>query len=57
MPILARCDDAGILRIGAGPEMGPFTLPGGNYHVYDVPLYWANLRADFVRRARAWQPR
>jgi hypothetical protein len=53
----ARCDDAGILRIGAGPEMGPFTLPGGNYHVYDVPLYWANLRADFVRRARAWQPR
>lgn len=53
----ARCDAQGILRIGAGPEMGPFVLPEGNYHVYDVPLYWANLRADFVRRAKAWRPR
>lgn len=53
----ARCDEQGILRIGSGPAMGPFTLPGGNYHVYDVPLYWSNLRADFVRRAKAWQAR
>lgn len=53
----ARCDGQGILRIGAGPEMGPFVLPEGNYHVYDVPLFWANLRADFVRRAEAWRPR
>ena len=53
----ARCDAQGILRIGPGPEMGPFVLPEGNYHVYDVPLYWANLRADFVRRAKAWRPR
>lgn len=53
----ARCDSQGILRIGAGPEMGPFVLPEGNYHVYDVPLFWANLRADFVRRAKAWQAR
>jgi hypothetical protein len=53
----ARCDAQGILRIGSGPEMGPFVLPEGNYHVYDVPLYWANLRADFVRRAKAWRPR
>lgn len=37
--------------------MGPFVLPEGNYHVYDVPLFWANLRADFVRRAEAWRPR
>lgn len=53
----ARCDGQGILRIGQGPEMGPFALPEGNYHVYDVPLFWANLRADFVRRAAAWRPR
>lgn len=53
----ARCDDKGILRIGSGPEMGPFVLPEGNYHVYDVPLYWTNLRADFARRAAAWQKR
>lgn len=53
----ARCDEQGILRIGAGPEMGPFVLPEGNYHVYDVPLFWSNLRADFVRRAAAWRRR
>lgn len=53
----ARCDAQGILRIGGGPDMGPFVLPQGNYHVYDVPMYWANLRADFVRRAKAWQAR
>jgi hypothetical protein len=53
----ARCDAQGILRIGAGPEMGPFVLPEGNYHLYDVPLFWANLRADFIRRAKAWQSR
>lgn len=53
----ARCDAQGILRIGAGPEMGPFVLPEGNYHVYDVPLFWANLRADFIRRTAAWQTR
>jgi hypothetical protein len=53
----ARCDAQGILRIGSGPDMGPFVLPEGNYHVYDVPLYWTNLRADFLRRAKAWQAR
>ena len=53
----ARCDDQGILRIGSGPDMGPYVLPDGNYHVYDVPLFWSNLRADFIRRAKAWQPR
>lgn len=53
----ARCDDQGILRIGSGPEMGPYVLPDGNYHVYDVPLFWSNLRADFIRRAKAWRPR
>lgn len=51
----ARCSADGILRIGAEPEMGPFVLPEGNYHVYDVPLYWANLRADLIRRTAAWR--
>lgn len=52
----ARCAEDGTLRIGTGPDMGPFVLPGGNYHVYDYPLYWANLRADFLRRVTAWKP-
>lgn len=50
----ARCDSRGLLLIGDPPEMGPFVLPGNNYHVYDIPLFWANLRADVARRMDAW---
>jgi len=53
----AACAEDGTLRIGEGPDMGPFVLPGGNYHVYDYALYWTNLREDFARRATAWQTR
>ncbi|MFM5883898.1 MAG: DUF3089 domain-containing protein [Novosphingobium sp.] len=52
----AACADDGTLRIGKGPDMGPYVLPGGNYHVYDYLLFWTNLRADFRRRASAWKP-
>ncbi|WP_136161512.1 DUF3089 domain-containing protein [Sphingomonas flavalba] len=46
----ARCDGRGILLIGEPPELGPYTLPGNNYHVFDYPLFWANVRADIARR-------
>lgn len=49
------CAPDGTLRIGAGPDMGPFVLPGGNYHVYDYALYWQALRQDFARRVAAWR--
>ncbi len=52
----ARCGDDGFLYIGDPPKLGPYVLPGNNYHVYDVPLFWANLRADLLRRVRAGQP-
>jgi hypothetical protein len=51
----ARCED-GLLLIGASPQMGPYVLPGNNYHVYDIPLFWANLRADVKARVQAWKP-
>ena len=51
----AACNADGTLRIGPGPDMGPFVLPGGNYHVYDYALFWLNLRRDFGLRAAAWQ--
>lgn len=52
----ARCDaTTGILLIGDPPELGPFVMPGNNYHVYDIPLFWANVRADVARRAQAWE--
>lgn len=52
----ARCDKRGLLLIGPPPEMGSYVLPGNNYHVYDIPLFWANTRADVTRRAGAWKP-
>ena len=52
----ARCDKDGLLKIGTPPEMGPYVLPGNNYHVYDIPLFWANLRADAAARVAAWKP-
>ena len=50
----AACAADGSLRIGAGPQIGPLVLPGGNYHVYDYALYWLPLRQDFARRVAAW---
>lgn len=52
----ARCAPSGILLIGPPPEMGSYVLPGNNYHVYDLPLFWANTKADVIRRAEAWKP-
>lgn len=52
----ARCDTStGLLMIGDPPDLGPFVLPGNNYHVYDIPLFWANLRADVGRRTATWE--
>jgi len=51
----ARCRDDGLLMIGNPPELGPYVLPGNNYHVYDIPLFWKNLQRDVVQRVGAWQ--
>ena len=50
----ARCDERGLLLIGDPPEMGNYVLPGNNYHVYDIPLFWKNTQQDVVRRVSAW---
>ncbi|MEP3049968.1 MAG: DUF3089 domain-containing protein [Erythrobacter sp.] len=50
----ARCDERGLLLIGDPPEMGPYALPGNNYHVYDISLFYGNTRSDVIQRARAW---
>lgn len=54
----ASCGPRGFLLIGdneALPEMGPYALPGNNYHVYDYALFWANLRADAERRLTTFE--
>ena len=50
----ARCAN-GFLLIGPGPDVGPYVLPGNNYHVYDYSLFWANVRADAARRLAAFR--
>lgn len=54
--IPARCDRNGILLIGDPPALGPAVLPGNNYHVYDIPLFWKNLQADVAYRVKLWTP-
>jgi hypothetical protein len=50
----ARCAGRGFLLIGEGPEVGPYVLPGNNYHVFDYSLFWGNVRADAERRLAAF---
>ena len=50
----ARCNSKGILLIGMPPDMGPAVLPGNNYHVYDIPLFWRNLQLDVAHRVSVW---
>lgn len=53
----ARCDGRGYLMIDQPLSLGTLVLPGNNYHVYDYPMFWANVRADALRRLAAWQIR
>lgn len=53
----ANCGANGVLTLGGEPAMGPVVMPGNNYHVYDIPLFWVNLRDDFARRVSAWNQR
>jgi hypothetical protein len=54
----ARCDVRGFLLIGEdGPELGPYVLPGNNYHVYDYALFWRNIRDDAAARLQGFDGR
>ena len=50
----ARCGNGLLLLDGEIPKLGPFVLPGNNYHVYDYALFWGAIRADARRRIDAW---
>lgn len=53
----ARCTDGLLLLDGEIPALGPYVLPGNNYHVYDYALFWGAIREDAGRRVAAWQVR
>ena len=50
----ARCDKGLLIVDGTIPPLGPFVLPGNNYHVYDYALFWGAIRQDAERRLAAW---
>jgi hypothetical protein len=50
----ARCDKGLLVLNGQSPPLGPFVLPGNNYHVYDYALFWQAIRRDAERRIKAW---
>ena len=52
--VSARCMGGFLLIGGAVPAMGPYVLPGNNYHVYDYALFWGSIRADVARRLTAF---
>jgi hypothetical protein len=51
----AHCDDGLLILDGDIPAMGPFVLPGNNYHVYDYALFWGAIRRDAERRLASWR--
>ena len=51
----AHCSNGLLIADGALPSMGPYVLPGNNYHVYDYALYWGAIRRDAARRLASWQ--
>lgn len=52
----AHCEKGLLLVDGQIAPLGPYVLPGNNYHVYDFALFWGAIRADAQRRLAAWQP-
>ena len=50
----ARCDHGLLIADGQIPPLGPYVLPGNNYHVYDYALFWSAIRKDAERRLAAW---
>lgn len=51
----ARCDRGLLIATGSLPPLGPFVLPGNNYHVFDYALFWGAIRRDANRRLASWR--
>lgn len=51
----AECRDGLLILTGEVPALGPYVLPGNNYHVYDYALFWSAIREDAQQRLAQWQ--
>jgi DUF3089 family protein len=54
-PVGTRCDKGLLIVEGQLPPLGPYVLPGNNYHVYDYALFWGSIRRDAMMRIGAWR--
>ncbi len=53
----ARCEKGLLILNGSIPPLGPYVLPGNNYHVYDYALFWEAIQGDYVQRTAVnWSP-
>lgn len=50
----AHCERGLLILDGQPPAVGPFVLPGNNYHPYDYSLFWGAIARDAFRRTEAW---
>lgn len=50
----AHCEKGFLSIDGDVPNLGPYVLPGNNYHVYDYALFWENVRQDAIHRTSEW---
>ena len=50
----ALCSNGLLILNGNIPNLGPYVLPGNNYHVYDYALFWGSIRSDVTTRLAAW---
>jgi hypothetical protein len=50
----ATCRDGLLIVSGDLPNLGPYVLPGNNYHVYDYALFWGAIRRDSANRVTEW---
>jgi Protein of unknown function (DUF3089) len=51
--VAARCEQ-GLLVVDVDPALELKPLPGGSMHYHDFGLFYADIRADAARRARAF---
>lgn len=54
--VAARCEQ-GMLVVDADPALELKPLPGGSMHFHDFGLFYADIRADALRRVKAFRRR
>lgn len=48
--VRAHCEEGLLITDSELPPLGPYVLPGNNYHVYDYALFWGAIGNDAGNR-------